>query len=130
MSRQDNEHIARETMSALMVKDAEKFLSYLSDEAAFRFPGNTRISGVFKGKSAIRGWFPEMVQVFPTGLVFTTIDVVSSDSSAAVEWSDYGTAANGYQYKNWGITVFQIENGIVVDVRDYLDTDQLHAAMA
>ncbi|MHB1006053.1 MAG: nuclear transport factor 2 family protein [Chloroflexota bacterium] len=130
MSRQDNERIARDAMGALMVKDTEKFLSFLTDQAAFRFPGNTPISGVFKGKDAIREWFQEIVKVFPTGLIFTTIDVVSSDSEAAVEWSDYGTAANGYQYKNWGITAFQIEDGRVIDVRDYLDTDELHAAMA
>lgn len=117
---------------ALNRHDLNAFLKGWQDDATFIYPGDISVSGTYTGRDAIRAWFQNMLDQFPT-IAFTVRHVAVSNlfdltgnNVAIAEWNFKATNKDGFSVENSGVTVITARGGKVVHVKDYIfDTGEV-----
>lgn len=111
---------------ALNRHDLEAFLKDWRDDAIFIYPGDIAVSGTHSGKDAIRTWFQNMIDQYPT-IAFTLKHIAVNNlfdlignNVIIVEWDIKVTNKDGYSAENSGITVVTTQSGKGVHVKDYI----------
>lgn len=102
----------------------EELLGYFSENAVFVFPGTSSLSSVYEGKDQLKRFFRKMVIVVPD-LTFHVENIIASGEFAAVVWQSYGRTRKGLSYNNQGVTIIMTDQGKIIYMRDYLDTEKL-----
>lgn len=110
----------------------DELMADWSEDAVLIFPGNANVSGVFKGKYAIRDWFGTFIEQFPVRkftikrVCVEKIFSFGATNSACIEWELYLENKDGKEFTNFGTTAIEVVNGKVVAAREYLRfTDNL-----
>ncbi len=111
---------------ALNRHDLDVFLKGWRDDATFIYPGNIPASGAYTGKDAIRAWFQNLLDQYPT-IEFTVKRVAVSNpfdltgnTVAMAEWDIKETNRDGFSAENSGVTVITLRWGKAVRIKDYL----------
>jgi len=73
-------------------------------------------------KADLASAIPAMKEMFPNGVSLTPIGMTAEGTRVAVETVGRGETADGRIYANAYHQLFEIENGKVARVREYLDT--------
>ena len=102
----------------------EPFLDHCHDDVVFEFPGS-RFGARVEGKRKVAIFLKRNQRLFDGGLQFTVhwADVVGD--RAVVQWTNAGRTREGIDYANRGVTIFRLDDGRVVEIQDYLDTERL-----
>jgi len=117
--------LSRKAFDCLNKKDVEGFLAHWHDDAVFHYPGQLSVSGDIKGKDAIRTWFKNLFEHFPTisfkvnGIYVRDIFAMSPSNAVAVEFDVKATLADGSDYINNYVVLLRIKGGKTVDVREF-----------
>ena len=82
--------VARSIFDALSKKDLDGAMVYVTDDTVDDFVA----IGRFAGKSAIRGFFEELLAAYPT-FEMTVDRIVGNDSTAVVQWHASGAFTGG-----------------------------------
>lgn len=116
----------RSGFKAMNEHRVDDFLKNWADDSTFIFPGNSSISGEFKGKKAVEEWFRKFMDRFPkinftikNVYVENIFDMVGTNH-IAVEWDISETDHEGKEFLNSGITAIYIKTGKAIFVRDYI----------
>jgi ketosteroid isomerase-like protein len=121
---------ARGVFEALGRGDWQKGLEGVAEDVHHTFPGDNAIGGERHSKEAMRRWFERLHRLIPD-LNFEVKRVAVSgppwDMSIAVEWHDWGHAADGVPYENEGAHWIRIRRGKAVYIHAYLDTEKVTA---
>ena len=122
--------IARRNISAAFTAlnrhDLDAFLKDWRDEATFIYPGDIAVSGTHTGKDAIRAWFQNMIDQFPTidftvkRVAVTNLFDLIGHNVVIAEWDLKVTNKDGFTAENGGITVVKIKWGKAFHVKDYI----------
>jgi len=106
--------------------DIKKFLANWHDDATWVYPGNLSVSGEFKGKRAIEGWFQKLLDQFPTFkitpknvCVKNILDLVGTNV-VTVEWDEENITKEGNKAQFSGVTVITLNVGKATQARDYI----------
>jgi ketosteroid isomerase-like protein len=93
------------------------------------FPGKGALAGTRRSQDALRLWFERLFRLFPV-LRFEVEDIVVAGwpwrTVVTVRWHDWGEAADGEPYENYGCEVFELRWGRAVRISQYLDTKVIH----
>lgn len=123
MSADQNKELVTKTWRAFISGDLDGALANMSDEISWVIPGNLpNVSGLKRGKDAIRSFGKNAQVAFPAGLKSEIHKVHATDDNTVVlELTNQGKAANGKDYRNEYCFIFEVENGKVRRIREYVD---------
>ena len=119
-----NKTLVRQFFSALNSGDAESIAESYAPEGSVQTMGNTLISGVFNREQISRS-AGAIFDVFPQGIQFTVLDMVAEGDKVAVEATSEGEHISGQTYTNEYHFLFQFEDGKVLRLKEYMDTEQV-----
>jgi uncharacterized protein len=122
--REEYVRLGEELISALNARDFEEFISHFSDESSLVFPGSNALGGFYLGKKKILRFLQKMFVLVPD-IRFKTLNAISSERLAVIEWLSSGITKKGIPYENRGVSIFEIESGKVKELRQYLDTEKI-----
>ncbi len=116
----------RRSFAALNRGDLATFMSGVSDDAVFEFPGRTVVSGSHRGADAIRSWYGAWFSQMPSRR-FTIKKIAAenglamgSSNSVLVEWHLDEEDRQGRWFGFDGVTSITIRHGRAVFIRDYI----------
>ena len=123
MTAEQNKELVTKTWRAFITGDLDTALANMSDEISWVIPGSLQgVSGLKRGKAAIREFGSGVKHAFPAGLTSEIAKVhASGDNTVIVELTNHGKAANGKDYRNEYCFVFEVENDKIRRVREYVD---------
>jgi len=116
---------AKDGFEAINQHDFPKAISPFHDDATLIFPGEIPISGTFKGKAAIEGFFRTWFDQFPS-IHFDIKDIyVKSifglrNNTVAVRWDVQETTRDGRVGKNSGVTVIDVKGAKIIRLQDFV----------
>lgn len=112
-------------------RDIKRFLANWHDDATWVYPGNLSVSGEFKGKPAIEGWFQKMldrfssIRITPNNVCVKNILDLVGTNVVTVEWDEENITTEGNKALFSGVTVITLKFGKAVHARDYIfNTDE------
>ena len=123
MTAEQNKELVTKTWRAFISGDLDTALANMSDEISWVIPGSLQgVSGLKRGKAAIREFGEGAKRAFPQGLNSEIAKVhAAGDNTVILELTNHGKAANGKDYRNEYCFVFELENDKVRRVREYVD---------
>jgi ketosteroid isomerase-like protein len=124
-----NKKMVFDTWLAFWRGDIEAGLANMADDVTWFIPGTMPTSGMKTGKDGIRKFRQNNLTIFSK----QRLDVrgVYGDGNVVVlEVSTVATLANGQPYENAGVTVWDIADGKIQHVREYVDTQKAMAIAA
>jgi uncharacterized protein len=125
MSIETNKELVTNFWSAFAKGDIKTAFASLSDEVSWLIPGNLPISGLRKGKPEILNFARHAAKMFPGGLKSELRRIYGDGDTVLIEMVNRGKLFNGRDYENDYCFVFEIENGKIRRVREYVDTQKV-----
>jgi len=126
MTARDNKQLMTEIYSRLARGDGELFVEHLAEEAVFIMQGNSSWSGERRGKDNILRFFREVVAERAPGERRTIPSrVLADEDSVVIEAIGEMTSRDGRPYRNYYCLMFRLENRMIVEMKEYLDTAYL-----
>jgi ketosteroid isomerase-like protein len=123
MTTEQNKEMVTKTWHAFITGDLDTALDNMSDEISWVIPGSLQgVSGLKRGKAAIREFGSNIKNVFPQGLNSEIRKVhATGDDTIIVELTNQGKAVTGKNYTNEYCFIFELESGKIRRVREYVD---------
>ena len=125
----DNKQLAREFFGKFTANDVAGALGCLTDDVTWWIagkPGVTPTSGVNDRRKLVR-LFDSMMAQLKDGLKMTVKGLIAEGERVAVEVESRGELKNGRVYENEYHFVLTFRDGKISSVREYLDTQHVHA---
>jgi ketosteroid isomerase-like protein len=122
------ERRARGIFEALSRGDWQSTLEDVARDVHHTFPGENALGGERHSREAMERWFARVYRLIPD-LNFEVKRVAVKgppwDLRIAVEWRDWGHAADGVAYDNDGAHWIRIQRGKATYIHAYLDTEKV-----
>lgn len=111
-------------LDALVAGDVDRIAASFAADATWTLHGTLPLAGTRHGRQAIMEFLLGAGSLFRPGTQdFTFGDITAEEDRAVLEWSVRGvSSATGRAYDNDYCGVFVIRDGLIVAVREYLDT--------
>jgi hypothetical protein len=116
---------ARDSFEAVSQHNVPKVLSSWRDDGTLIFPGEIPLSGTFKGKAAIEGFFKMWFDHFPS-IHFDIKDIYVKSifgfrtNTIVVHWDVEETNRYGRVGKNSGVSVINTKGRKVIRLQDFI----------
>ena len=123
-----NKELVIEFMEVFSQGDVDRILSYLADSATWWVAGSLEgISGA-KSKDEFREMLSGIAANTTTGAIrLTPLASTAEGERVAVETESYAELKNGRVYNNLYHFVFEVRDGKIQSVKEYLDTEHTRA---
>ena len=125
MGIEDNKKTVFDFIGALNSGDLEAVGAAFADDATWWLPaGDFPLAGTYKGKKAIlEDFLGQAVPLFvPDTLAIEVRHAIAEGDYVAVEWIARGKSARGGDYENHYHVKFEIKEGKIQSVREYVAT--------
>jgi uncharacterized protein (TIGR02246 family) len=111
-------------LTSLQAGDVEGARATFQPDATWWLPGDLPVSRTWVGRDAILDEFlPTVMARFATGsIAFDTRTVLVEGERAAVEWTVRARSIGGEDYENKYLAIFELRDGLIAEVREYMDT--------
>jgi ketosteroid isomerase-like protein len=123
MSTAANKKLIQEIYFKLAMGDGSLFAAHLADNVIMRVTGQNSWSRTYHGKESLLrdhyGYFRSLTRA-PRKTI--PINVFVSDDHVAVEARGDMVSNEGTRYDNEYCMIFKLENGNIVEMREYLDS--------
>ncbi len=124
MSAKDNKKLIQSMFAELSKGNAEAFLENMADDVEFTLIGSTKYSGTFNGKQElIKKLLSPLSAQLESGITITPSNFIADGDFVAMQAKGRSTTKSGKPYDNTYCQVFQVVNGQVQRVTEYLDTE-------
>jgi ketosteroid isomerase-like protein len=125
MSAEQNKEMVKATWTAFGKGDLKTAFGNMADNVSWLIPGNIPgTSGVKKGKDEILKFMAGIGNVFPEGLQSEITRAYATEDAVILELTNRGKVNNGKFYENEYCFVFELENGKIRRIREYVDTQK------
>ena len=122
----------RGAMNDLNNRRKEKIIASFADDAVIIYPGKMSVSGMRKGKAAIKEFFDKYFDQFPEEhcvakeTYIKNILALGLSNTIAIRFHKKVKTKTGQTFENMGISVLTIRWGKVVEMQDfYFDVEKL-----
>lgn len=130
MTSDENKQLITEMFDALAVADSRPFVALMADDIRWTVMGRTRWSGEYRGKSVVLG---DLLGVLRARLAdryrATAQRIIAEGPFVVVEARGVATTKNGTPYNNEYCFIYRMEDGKILEVTEYLDTELVTAAL-
>lgn len=125
MTAEQNKELVTKTWSAFGSGDLKTAFANMSDNVSWLVPGSMPgVSGLKRGKDEITKFVSGIGTTFPEGLKSEFRKVYCDGDTVVVELTNRGKTARGKQYENEYCFIFEIEDGKIRRIREYVDTQK------
>lgn len=128
MTIEAHKRVVLELLQAFEVGDSDAVLSRLTDDATWWVAGDLPMSGTFP-RSQIKEMMAGIGQNTAGPVTFRPINLVGEGNRVAVEAESSADLVNGRHYTNKYHMLFVFDGELVSEVREYMDTLQVHRLM-
>ncbi len=120
----ENKNVVLGFVEALSSGNVEAAKATLADDATWWIPGSLPVSGTHRGKKAIFEDFLGQAQALfqPNSVSIQVRNTIGEGDCVAVEWVARGKSAKGRSYENYYHLMFELRNGKIQAIREYVDT--------
>ena len=119
----DNKQLVRTAFEALGRSDAGPLYELMRDDFAWIIEGRSRFSRSYQGKQAVkRELLDVLFQAFATPYRFTIDQIIAEGDTVVVRGRGEVKTKAGHDYNNSYCFVLRLEEGRLVELREYLDT--------
>jgi ketosteroid isomerase-like protein len=101
----------------------------MADDVTWFIPGNMKTSGLKRGKAEVGKFRHNNLDIF-LELQRNVVGLYAEGATVVLEVAASGRLKNGKAYENAGCVVWEIENGKIQRVREYIDTAKAAAINA
>jgi ketosteroid isomerase-like protein len=129
MEAEKNKKIVKDTWDAFWRGDIEAGVANMADDITWYTQGAMTMAGTKTGKDAIRKFRFTELDVFKE-LKRTVIGIYGDGNTVVMEMKAVGALRNGEPYENAGVVVWELKDGKIVHVRQYVDTQKAMALNA
>ena len=129
MSTEHNKKLATEFLDRFSANDVAGALDTMSEDATWWIGGKPEqlpAAGLYT-KQRIARLLHNMTGRLKAGLKMTVIGMIAEGDKVAVEVESYGELENGRIYNQQYHMLITIRDGKISSVREYLDTQHVHA---
>jgi len=131
MTIEENKRFVTQTWQRLLGGDVEGALVNFSDDVTWFLTGKLEgVSGLKKGKGAVREFLGGVRQAFPEGLKTEIKKAYGEGDTVVVELVNRGTSATGKPYENEYCFVFDLVGGKIRAIREYVDLEKAKIAVS
>jgi uncharacterized protein len=131
MTIEGNKEFVKRTWETLLGGDVEAALANFSDDVTWFITGKLEgVSGLKKGKEAVRAFLGGVTQAFPGGLKTEFKKSYGEGDTVIVELVNRGTSATGKPYENEYCFVFELAGGKIRAIREYVDVEKAKIALS
>jgi len=131
MTTEANKDFVKRTWQTLLGGDLEEALGGFSDDVTWFLTGTLEgVSGLKKGKAAVREFLGGVRQAFPAGLESEFKKAYADGDTVIIELVNRGTSARGKPYENEYCFVFELAGGKIHAIREYVDLDKAKIALS
>ena len=123
-----NKTIVTRFFDALNKGDVDFIVDTYAADGCVQTMGNTLISGIFSSEQ-IAASAGGIFDVFPDGLKFTALSMVSKGNKVAVEATSEGKHISGQTYTNEYHFLFEFRAGKLLRLKEYMDTERVTAVL-
>jgi ketosteroid isomerase-like protein len=121
---EDNKAFVRKFFEAMNAGDVDFIVQAYAQDGQLQTMGNTLISGIFS-RDQIAASAGGIFEVFPQGISFTVLDMIAEGDKVAVEATSRGEHVSGQIYSNEYHFLFEIRNGKLLRLKEYMDTERV-----
>ncbi len=120
----ENKSVVLGFVEALSSGSLEAAKAALADDATWWIPGSLPVAGTHRGKKAIFEDFLGQAQSLfqPNSVSIQVRNTIGEGDCVAVEWIARGKSAKGKNYENYYHLMFEVKNGKIQAIREYVDT--------
>jgi uncharacterized protein len=126
MGAAENKKLMQEIFDGLAKGDPAKFLEHLAEDVIFTVTGQNSWSQTFRGKANLRrdlyGYVRSLMVENSVGTT-TAIRIIVDEEWVAVETRSDNMTKAGVRYNNQYCMIYRIENGMITEIKEYLDSD-------
>jgi uncharacterized protein len=126
MSAEVNKELVTQTWKSFVKGDLKAVFANMSDEISWMIPGDIpNLSGLRKGKAAVVDFARQAAKMFPQGLTSEIHRTYADGNTVILEMTNKGKFAGGGDYLNEYCFIFEVEDGKIRRVREYVDTKRV-----
>jgi len=133
MSAQQNQQRVEDYLEAICAGDHERAFAAFAEDASWKTPPSMPWPSLFEGRQAIfDGYFAVDKGLFTTGMSsydLETTNILSAGGHVVVEMVHRSEGLNGKRYETEHCLVFEVRDGLIQAVREYIDSHYLHEQM-
>jgi len=124
MGNAENKKVVLGFVEALASGNLDALKAALADDVTWWIPGSLPVSGTHRGKKAIfEDFLGKAATLFePRSLSIQVRNTIAEGDCVAVEWVARGKSAKGKPYENYYHLMFEVKNGKIQAIREYVDT--------
>lgn len=118
-----NKQLVRAAFEALGQSDVRPLYELMRDDFAWIIEGRSRFSRRYEGKQAVKRELLDLLfQAFATPYRFTIDEIIAEGETVVVRGRGEVRTKAGQDYNNSYCFVLRLEDGQLVELREYLDT--------
>jgi ketosteroid isomerase-like protein len=121
---ESNKAVVQRFFDAMNAGDVPFIVDSYAADGCLQTMGSTMISGTFTRDQIARS-AGGIFEVFPQGIRFTILDMVAEGDKVAVEATGEGEHISGQIYTNQYHFLFELRDGKLVRLKEYLDTERV-----
>jgi uncharacterized protein len=111
-------------VAAVEQRDMETVRELFAEDATWWLGGELPLSGTWRGRDAILGDFlgsiPRLYD--PESISIEVTSLIAERDTVVLEWTSRARTVAGEAYENQCAGVFTVRSGVIVAVREYMDT--------
>jgi ketosteroid isomerase-like protein len=119
--------LARRYIDTLGAGQIEECLALFHEDAVVKFPASV-VGGRRLTKGEFGAMLTNMPNLFDVRPTYTLLDQVSEGDRSCIEFVGVGRMKSGADFNNEYCIVFVVARGLIMEMREYLDTGALQAA--
>jgi uncharacterized protein len=123
----DPKAVVTRYVEAVAAGDLPTIEASFSPEVEWTYPGDLPLSGTWRGRDTVINDFlgkaAGSLFAADAPVVIKLVNILADGDQVFAEWTARATARSGQAYENRCGGVFTVHDGLIVAVREYLDTD-------
>jgi uncharacterized protein len=120
---EESRKVVQAALDAASLGDSQGFINYFSDDYEHWVPGTTPISGRTKGIQEFLALLEKVTSYLDVMITLKTTNFIACGEWVVTESVGHSVTKKGKDYDNTYCHLWQVQNGKIVKVAEYLDTD-------
>jgi uncharacterized protein len=122
MTPAENKALMAEIYAGIAEGDGSKFVQHLAEDAILVLPGDYSWAGVHHGKANVIRFFRLVAELAPGVRKTTPTRILADEDWVVMEAVGEMTARSGAPYCNQYCLMFRLREGMIVEMKEYLDS--------
>lgn len=125
-----NKKIIEDYFEAVGSGASDKVAAAFADDIVWWVPPSSAMAGTYEGKDAVLGMFGKGVSLYaPEPMTIKILGMVADDTKVAAEIHITAKTAKGGEYANYYHFLFELKDGKISNVKEYVDTLYAHRTL-